>query len=46
MKTIEDEELTPQTEEDIKEIKWVKKEDLAKYTSNTFPSIIDVLKHA
>jgi 8-oxo-dGTP pyrophosphatase MutT (NUDIX family) len=46
MKTIEDEKLIPQTEEDINEIKWVKKEDVTKYTSNTFPSIIDVLKHA
>jgi hypothetical protein len=46
MKVTDDENVTPQTEEDITEIKWVKKEDLIKYTSNTFPSIIDVLKHA
>jgi hypothetical protein len=36
--------ITPQTEEDIHEIKWVKKEDLKEYLENTFPSIRDVLK--
>lgn len=36
--------LTPQTEEDIHEIKWVKTEDLKDYLDNSFPSIIDVLK--
>ncbi len=41
-----DEPLTPQTEEDITEIKWVKKEDLEKYLNNTFPTIISVLKNA
>lgn len=35
--------LTPQTEEDILEVKWVKKKDLAKYLPETFPSIRDVL---
>lgn len=35
--------LTPQTEEDIQEVKWVKKKDLAKYLPETFPSIKDVL---
>ena len=35
--------LTPQTEEDILEVKWVKKKDLAKYLNETFPSIRDVL---
>ena len=35
--------LTPQTEEDILEVKWVKKKDLAKYLPETFPSIKDVL---
>lgn len=38
-----DEKLIPQTEEDITEIKWVKKSDIKNYTSNTFPSINDVL---
>jgi 8-oxo-dGTP pyrophosphatase MutT (NUDIX family) len=36
----------PETEEDITEIRWVKKEELAHFTSNTFPAIIDVLKYA
>lgn len=36
----------PETEEDITEIRWVKKEELAQLTSNTFPAIIDVLKYA
>lgn len=40
------EPLTPQTEEDITEIKWVKKDDLQQYLSNTFPTIISLLKNA
>jgi 8-oxo-dGTP pyrophosphatase MutT (NUDIX family) len=36
----------PETEEDITEIRWVRKEELAQFTSNTFPAIIDVLKYA
>lgn len=46
MKATGDEKLVPQTEEDITEIIWVKKEDLKKYVSNTFPTIVEVLKHA
>lgn len=34
---------TPQTEEDILEIKWVKKKEIGKYMNDTFPSIKDVL---
>jgi 8-oxo-dGTP pyrophosphatase MutT (NUDIX family) len=41
-----DEKLIPQTEEDITEITWVKKEDLEKYISNTFPTIEKVLESA
>ena len=41
-----DEPLVPQTEEDITEIKWVKKEDLEQYVHNTFPTIISVLQNA
>ncbi|XVJ65911.1 MAG: NUDIX domain-containing protein [Lacibacter sp.] len=37
-------ELTPQTEEDISELKWVKKKELNNYLNNTFPSVKDVLK--
>lgn len=40
------EEPVPAVEEDITEIRWVKKEDLPAYTSNCFPAIIDVLKYA
>jgi 8-oxo-dGTP pyrophosphatase MutT (NUDIX family) len=40
------EDLIPQTEEYITEIRWVKKMDLKKYLSNTFPSIAEVLNHA
>jgi 8-oxo-dGTP pyrophosphatase MutT (NUDIX family) len=35
--------IKPQTEEDIHDIKWVKKKDLSIYMQNTFPSIKDVL---
>jgi ADP-ribose pyrophosphatase YjhB (NUDIX family) len=35
--------LVPQTEENITEIKWVKTKDLKKALSNTYPSIKDVL---
>ena len=46
MKANDNEALIPQTEEDITEISWVKKEDLQKYLSNTFPAIAEVLKQA
>ena len=36
--------LVPQSEEDIHEIKWVRKADLKPYLENSFPSIIDVLQ--
>ncbi len=40
------EKLVPQTEEDIAKIIWVKKDELKKYFENTFPTVIEVLKHA
>lgn len=40
------EKLIPQTEEEISEIVWVKKEELKKYLDNTFPTIETVLKEA
>lgn len=46
MTAADDEKLVPQTEEDITEIIWAKKEDLKKYTLNTFPTIVAVLQHA
>jgi ADP-ribose pyrophosphatase YjhB (NUDIX family) len=35
----------PQTEEDIQEVKWVKKEALADYLANTYPSIKEVFEN-
>lgn len=35
--------LVPQTEEQITEIKWVKKEELKDPMSNTYPSIADII---
>jgi 8-oxo-dGTP pyrophosphatase MutT (NUDIX family) len=37
-------QLTPQTEEDIQEIKWANGKELMPYMKNAFPSIIDVLQ--
>lgn len=42
----ENEPFTPQIEEDITEIKWVKKDDLPNYFENTFSTIRTVLKNA
>ncbi len=44
MSTNGNQSFTPQTEEDISEIKWVKQNDLQKYLNNSFPSIVDVLQ--
>lgn len=44
MTSIGNENLIPQTEEDITQIIWVKKGDLKKYIENTFPTIIEVLR--
>lgn len=38
------EQLVPQTEEDIHEIKWVQQGETSNYLQNTFPSIRDVLQ--
>lgn len=37
--------LSPQTEEDITDIRWVNKDALSNYMSNSFPTIVAVLKH-
>ncbi len=37
-------EVKPQTEEDITEIKWVKVKDIKEPLDNTYPSIKDILK--
>ncbi len=44
MKAKSNQHLTPQTEEDIHEIKWVNTNDLKPYLENAFPSVIDVLQ--
>lgn len=35
--------LTPQTEEEIEDIRWVKPDELQSYTENTYPNIILIL---
>ena len=40
------EEPIPQFDEDITEIRWVRKEDLPRFTGNTYLAITDVLKYA
>ncbi len=37
-------QLIPQTEEEIHEIKWVKKERLSEYMNISYPSVADVLR--
>lgn len=44
MKSTGDQQLVPQTEEDIQEIKWAKETELKPYIKNAFPSIVDVLQ--
>ncbi len=39
-----EQQLVPQTTEDIMEIRWVKPEELEQYMAQSFPSVIDVLK--
>ncbi|WEK34908.1 MAG: NUDIX domain-containing protein [Candidatus Pseudobacter hemicellulosilyticus] len=39
-------ELVPQTEEQITAVEWARPDALKKYTDNTFPSILDVLEAA
>lgn len=43
MKVKGKQKITPQTEEDITEIKWVKKKEVKNYFDNIFPSVKDVL---
>lgn len=44
MKSTREQQLIPQTEEDIEQCVWVKLNDMETYLKNTHPSIIDVLK--
>jgi 8-oxo-dGTP pyrophosphatase MutT (NUDIX family) len=46
MKAPGNQQLVPQTEEDIVEIKWVKKAELTTYLENTYPNIIEVITKA
>lgn len=46
MKAGGEQKLTPQTEEDISDIKWVSKNNLEKYKKDSFPLITDVLNAA
>jgi 8-oxo-dGTP pyrophosphatase MutT (NUDIX family) len=43
MKAKSGQELKPQVEEDITEIRWVPRQDLEKYKAGTYPAIRDVL---
>jgi 8-oxo-dGTP pyrophosphatase MutT (NUDIX family) len=43
MKIKGEQNLIPQTEEDITKLEWVKKPDLRNYLSDSFPSVQDVL---
>ncbi len=43
MKCSSKQSFVAQTEEDITDIRWVKKAEIPNYTTNTFPTIIEVL---
>jgi 8-oxo-dGTP pyrophosphatase MutT (NUDIX family) len=45
MKSTGNEPLVPQIDEDITEVKWVKKEDLREITRDTYMGILDILKY-
>ncbi len=45
MKCDSDQKLVPQTEEDITDIKWVKKVDLKKYKEKTYQTILEVFQN-
>jgi 8-oxo-dGTP pyrophosphatase MutT (NUDIX family) len=44
MKVTGKQDLVPQKEEDILQLKWVSKNEMSKYLGNTFPSVQDVLE--
>ena len=44
MKVKGEQKLTPQTEEEIHEVKWVSKKDAPNFYTDCYPSVIDVLK--
>lgn len=44
MKVSGNQKLTPQTEEDILELRWVAEHELQYYLSNTFPNIVEIIE--
>jgi 8-oxo-dGTP pyrophosphatase MutT (NUDIX family) len=46
MKATGNQSLTPQTEEQIEKLEWASGQDLSKYTRNTYPSVVDVLRES
>ena len=44
MKVSGNQTLTPQTEEDILEVKWITKVEAKQYFPECYPSVVDVLK--
>ena len=44
MKVTGDQELVPQVEEDIHDIRWVKENELHQYLSNTYENIVDIIE--
>ncbi len=44
MKVSGNQTLTPQTEEDILEVKWITKEEAKQYFPECYPSVVDVLE--
>jgi 8-oxo-dGTP pyrophosphatase MutT (NUDIX family) len=43
MKADGTQQLVPQTEEDITEIKWVPEKEVAKYLKESYPSIVEII---
>jgi 8-oxo-dGTP pyrophosphatase MutT (NUDIX family) len=46
MEAADGQDLSPQAEEQIEKLEWVSEKELPKYTRNTYPSIIDVLRES
>lgn len=44
MKVEGEQQLVPQEEEDILELKWVAENELQEYLSNTYPNIIEIVE--
>ena len=44
MKVYGDQQLVPQVEEDILELKWVKENELSPYLQNTYDNIIEIIE--